>query len=145
LHREVKISREGVCNVVGEARNVVEARDVAVVALVNAKQSEEIRWRRVGSGAAFALPKSGVEVVALADHSALARVKGLCDGLKVNESPRELQVGVGDGACRIFGCDEATSDVVWPLKSPEDWDVGFPALPRLEVFAREPDATGAFA
>jgi hypothetical protein len=65
LHREVKISREGVCNVVGEARNVVEARDVAVVALVNAKQSEEISWRRVGSGAAFALPKSGVEVVGL--------------------------------------------------------------------------------
>jgi hypothetical protein len=86
----VKISREGICNVVGEASNVVETRDVTVVTLVNAKQSEEISWRRVGSGAAFALPKSGVEVVALADNGAFARVKGLGDGLKVNESPGEL-------------------------------------------------------
>ena len=61
-----------------------------VVALVNTKNSEEISWRRVGSGAAFALPKRGVEVVALAEDSALACVECLGDGLKVNEPPSEL-------------------------------------------------------
>ena len=130
---------------IGKASNVVEPRDVTVVTLVNAKQSEEISWRRVGSGAAFALPKSGVEVVALTDDSALACVEGPGNGLKVNEPSGELQIRVSDGACRICGCDEETSDVVRPLKSLEDWDAGLPALPRLEVFSREPSVTGAFA
>ncbi len=78
-------------------RNVVKLWDRMVVTLVNAKKFEEVIWRRVGGGASFALPKRGIEVVALADNNELTCVECLGDGIKVNEPPRELKIRVGEG------------------------------------------------
>ena len=50
---------------VGRARDVIEARDVAVQALVDSKQSEEESGRFVGRCATLTFPKGGAEVIPL--------------------------------------------------------------------------------
>ena len=73
----------------------------------------------------------------------LTGIEGLGDGLEVNETTGELKVGVGDGACRVVGGDKSESDIFWPLQSPEDWDIGLPAFPRLEGIAWGPSTSSA--
>ena len=73
----MKIAREGISYVIGEACKVVEMWYIAVEPLMNAKQPKEIcRWV-VGGGTALALPESGVKVFAFADNGALTGVKSL--------------------------------------------------------------------
>ena len=72
-----------------------------MVALVNAKQAEEVGWRGVSRGAASSLPERGIQVVASADRSALARVKGLDQRFQLDEAPCKLQVEVGQGPLRV--------------------------------------------
>ena len=67
-----------------------------MVTLVDTEQSQEVRRRRVRSGAPLALPKRGIEVVTLTDNGSFAGVKCLCQGLEVDEVVRKLQVGVSD-------------------------------------------------
>jgi len=114
----VKVSREGVGDMVGEACDVVESWYISVVPLVNAEQPEEVRRGGVRGGAALALPERGVEVIAFADDSPFTGVKGLGDGFEVNEAAGELEVRVGDGAIWIFSGDEEARDVVWPFDAP---------------------------
>ena len=49
---------------VGSAGNVVKTWDVAMDALVNTKEPEEVRRRGCGGRAAFAFPERCAEVVA---------------------------------------------------------------------------------
>ena len=130
---------------IGETRDVVKPRYVAVKPLMDTKQPEEVCRRGVGGGASLALPESSVEVVAFADNSAFAGVKRLGNGFKVNEAAGKLEVRVGDGASGVICQDEETSDVVWPFNSPEYRDLSRPALSRLEAVAWEPNSTGALA
>ena len=101
----MEVPRQCVSDVIREAREVVEAGQVAMVPLVDAKQAEEVRGSRVRCGAALALPERGVQVVASADRSALARVKGLDQRLQVDEPSCQLQVRVGQGAASVGFCD----------------------------------------
>ena len=104
---------------VGQARNVVETRDVSVVTLVHAEQAEEVRGRGVAGGTALPLPERRIEVVALAQDGALADVERLGNRLKVDEASRKLKVGIGYRPCGFFVRDEKTGDELWPLESPQ--------------------------
>ena len=81
---------------VGQSRDVVKARDIAVVSLMDAEEPQEVPGRRVRGSAPFAFPEGCVEVVALADDSAFAGIKCLGKRLKMDEAASELEVGVGD-------------------------------------------------
>ena len=73
----MKIAREGISYVIGEACKVVETWYIAVEPLMNAKEPREICRRGVGGGTALVFPESGVKIVAFADNGALAGVKSL--------------------------------------------------------------------
>ena len=113
----MKVPGQSVGNVVGQARNVVKARDVSVVPLVHAEQAEEVRGRGVAGGTALPLPERRIQVVALAQDGALADVEQLGNRLKVDEAPRKLKVGVGYCSCWVFVRDKKTGDELWPLES----------------------------
>ena len=69
------------------ARDVIEARDVAVEALVHSEEAEEVGGWRVAGGAAILLPERGVQIISFANDGALAHVKHLCNCFTVNEAP----------------------------------------------------------
>ena len=84
---EVEVSREGVCNGIRGAREGVMTRDVAVEALVDSKQAQQVRRDLVCRGAAHSLPEEGVKVVCLAKDHVLLDVKCLCKGFKMDQPP----------------------------------------------------------
>ena len=86
----MEIPGQRVGHVVRLARDVIEARDVAVESLVHAEQAEEVGGWRVTSGAALSLPERGVQIISFADDGALTNVKRLCNRFKVNEAPCQL-------------------------------------------------------
>jgi hypothetical protein len=74
------------------AGNIVKARNVAMNALVDSKQAEEVcRWCQ-GRCAAFAFPKGCAEVVSLGKNRAFGNVKAVGDGVEVNEPPGKFEV-----------------------------------------------------
>ena len=88
----MEIPGQRVGHVVRLARDVIEARDVAVEALVHSEEAEEVGGWRVAGGAAFSLPERGVQIITFADNGALTNVKCLCNCFKVDEAPGQLQV-----------------------------------------------------
>ena len=61
-------------------------------ALVDPKEAEQVGRHFISGGAALPFPKERVEVVGLAQHSALADIERLAEGLQVKQSSRELQI-----------------------------------------------------
>ena len=117
----MKVTRESICDGVGGAREVVIARHVAVVALVNTKQAEKMGRHLPGGGAAFALPEEGVEVVGFTDDGTLSDVETLGDGFQVQEGTRQFEIRVGDGTVWVGGSDKLVDDIGGPAKAPEHW------------------------
>ena len=56
-----------------------------MIPLMHAEAAEEVRRWGVGDVAAFSLPERCVEVVALSNDGTFTHVKGLDEGLQVNE------------------------------------------------------------
>ena len=65
-----------------------------MVALVNAKQSQEVRGHGVRGGASLPFPEGGVEVVAAAQDGTLPNVKGARDAVELEQPSCKLEVGV---------------------------------------------------
>ena len=82
----IKFAREGIGNVVGGSRNVVEAWDVAVETLMNAKKPQQVSRGLVGGGATFSFPEGGTKVVAFGEDCPLADVEAVGDGVEVKET-----------------------------------------------------------
>ena len=64
-------------------------RDVAVEALVDPKQAQQVRRDLVRRGATRSLPDEGVKVVCPAKDHALADVKYLYEGVKMEQPPMQ--------------------------------------------------------
>ena len=88
--------------------------NVAVEALVDSKQAQQVRQGLVRRGAAGLLPEEGINVVCLAKDRALADVKCLCKGFKVDQPPCKLQVRVSDRSSRVRVGDEEDRNVWGP-------------------------------
>ena len=73
-------------------------RDVAVEALVDVKQAQQVCQDLVYCGAARLLPEEGVEAVGLTTDRALADVKCLCDGFMTGQPACKLQVRLSDNS-----------------------------------------------
>ena len=73
----MKVPRERISDGVGGARQVIVSSNVAVEALVNAAEPQEVGGDFVGGGASFALPEECVEVVCFAEDCVLPYVEGL--------------------------------------------------------------------
>jgi hypothetical protein len=93
----VEITGKRVGHVVGWAGDVVKARDVLVLSLMNPEQAEEVRRSRCCRCASSPLPERGAEVVTLGKHSAFPNVKSGRERIEVEEPARELEVGIRDG------------------------------------------------
>ena len=134
----MKIARQCVSNVVGGARQVIEAWDIAVETLVDPKQPQEVGWRLVGGGASFTLPVRRVEVVALGQDCALPNIKRLGKGVQVQEPASQFEVGVCNGTIWIFVGDETARDVLRPQEPPHQGLSRTASTARDKVVAREP-------
>ena len=89
-----------------------------MVALVNAEQTQEIGGDRVGRGAALALPKSGIEVIATAEDGTLASIQCFFNTLKLDQTSSELEVGITDGTIGVFPCGKSVLNPLRPFQSP---------------------------
>ena len=89
-------------------------RDVAVEALVDSKQAQQVRRDLVCRCAAGLLPEEGVKVVCLAKDRALTDVKCLCEGFKMEQPLCKLQVRVSDCSSRVRVGDEEARYVRGP-------------------------------
>ena len=65
-------------------------RDVAVEALVDTKQAQEVRGDLVPRGAAYSLQEEGVEVIDLAEGRALTDVERPGQGFEMKKSPGQF-------------------------------------------------------
>ena len=63
---------------------------MAVKALMYAKKAKEVVQALGGGGTTFALPIQCRQVISFAEDGALANVKKLCDGLKMEEPSGQL-------------------------------------------------------
>ena len=111
---EAKVAGESVCNGIRGACKVVMAWDVAVEALVDSKQSQQVRRDLVCRGAARSLPEEGVKVVCLAQDRALVDVKCLCEGFQMEQPPCKFQVRVSDRSSRVRVSDEEARNMWGP-------------------------------
>jgi hypothetical protein len=75
---------------VRRSRDVIEAWDVTVDALVNTKEPEQVGWRFVGCCASFPFPEGGTKIVTLGEDRSFTDVEAVSDGIKMKEPPREL-------------------------------------------------------
>ena len=98
----MKVAGACISHRVGEPWLVIVPRHVAVETLVDPKEAEQVGWHLVSGGAALPFPKESVEVVRLAQDSALPDIERLAEGLQVNQTSCELQIRVGNVAVRIF-------------------------------------------
>ena len=64
--------------------------------LMNTKETQQMDRDLFSGGAAFLLPKEGVEVVGLAQDSTFTNVKCLRQCLQVQQTPSQLQIRIGD-------------------------------------------------
>ena len=88
--------------------------NVAVEALVDSKQAQQVRQDLVCCCAARSLPEEGVEVVCLTKDRALADVKCLCVGFKMEQLPCKLYVRVSDCSSQFCVGDEEAGNVWGP-------------------------------
>lgn len=77
----MKVTRQGIRNRVGFARDVIKTWDITVLPLMKAKQAEKICRRLVGGRASLALPKGSVEVITLGKDGSFTDVEGMCRGI----------------------------------------------------------------
>ena len=95
--------------------------------LVHTKESQEVGWRLIGRGAAFAFPKGCAEVVPLGQHCLFPDVKTVHQCIKVEETTRQLKIRVSDGSIRIIVHDQFVDDLLRPLEPPSQGTlVGIP-------------------
>ena len=82
--------------------------DVAVEALVDSKEVQQVRRDLVRCGAAGLLPEEGVKVICLAKDRVFVDVKCLCKGFKMKQPPCKLQVRISDCSSQVrVGGEEA--------------------------------------
>ena len=112
--REANVSGESIYNRIRGACDVVMMWDVAVEALVDSKEAQQVCQDLVRRGAAGSLLEEGVKVVCLAKDRALADVKLLCEGFKMAQPPCKLQVRVSDRSSRFCVGDEEARNVRGP-------------------------------
>ena len=89
-------------------------RDVAVKALVESTQVQQVSRDFVCRDAARSLPEECVKVVFLAKDRVLADVKCLCEGFKMEQPPCKVQVRVSDSSSRVSVGDEEAKNMWGP-------------------------------
>ena len=75
---------------------------IAMVALVDSEEAEEMRWNLVCRRARLPLPKEGVKIVCLNEDCPLPNIEGLCQGFQMQEPPRQLEVRIGDVTIGVY-------------------------------------------
>ena len=82
----IKLAREGIGNVVGRSRNVVETWDTAVETLMDAKKTQKVSRGLVRGGATFPFPEGSAKVVAFGEDCPLTDVVAVGDDVKMKET-----------------------------------------------------------
>jgi hypothetical protein len=95
--------------------------EVAVVALMERKEAEEVGSRAVVGDGAFLDPGNSRSVVAEGSKSALTAVRNLCENVLVAEDAGELQVGIGKGAAGMGKAHEVVLDVARKALATPRW------------------------
>ena len=141
----MEVPGQGISHQVRLSREVVEARDVAVETLVDSKKAKQEGGHRVCGRVALPLPEGSIQVVASAQDRPLADVKRLGEAIEVHQTPRHLQVRVGNSAVRVAGGHQGITHPLGPWMPPQDRLYRRDNATRVNVIARPPDASGTGA
>ena len=79
----MKVTGESISQHIGFSREIVESRDVAVEALMNTEEAEEVGRGREGRSAALAFPEGGVKVVTFTKDGPFTNVKRLSNSFQL--------------------------------------------------------------
>jgi hypothetical protein len=103
------------------SRDVRDSDRVAVLALVQGLEAEEVRGRARGGGAAFRLPGGCRGVVREGVYSFLTDIQGVDKNIVMGDGAGELEVRIADRARGIVERDQGLLNVGRKRGAPEDW------------------------